>query len=111
MGFQTLQAGIDFPSNFEKDNFDSRRTTGNNQFNPDSLITGGELEQGFTYTNSRRVWFSRADYLDAVHGRESRNGLLWDVQSIIDFAPRRSILGRIQIGEGGTDEGRPSFTR
>lgn len=41
-------------SGFENDNFTSRRTTGHNLFDPDSLITGEESDQGLTYNNSHR---------------------------------------------------------
>lgn len=39
---------------FGKDNFTSRRTTGHNLYDPESLITGAEVEAGFTYENSER---------------------------------------------------------
>jgi hypothetical protein len=55
-------SGIDFPGLFESDNFTSRRTTGNNLHDPESLITGGEAALGFTYTNSRRNWVDEWDY-------------------------------------------------
>ena len=60
--------GIDFPSLFDNDNFKSRRTTGHNMFDPESLISGKEIEQGFTYTNSRRNWYSEEHYRHAVYG-------------------------------------------
>ncbi len=41
-------------TSFEKDNFTSRRTTGHNLFDPDSLITGEETAAGLTYANSSR---------------------------------------------------------
>lgn len=41
-------------TSFDKDNFTSRRTTGHNLFDPESLITGAEEEKGFTYLNSHR---------------------------------------------------------
>ena len=40
--------GVDFPSLFDKDNFTLRRTTGHNMHDPESFITGRELEQGLT---------------------------------------------------------------
>ena len=43
-------------ANFEGDNFTSRRTTGHNLFDPESLITGEEEAKGFTYLNSRRQY-------------------------------------------------------
>lgn len=50
-GIQTVEP---VKTSFEKDNFTSRRTTGHNLFDPDSLITGEEAEAGLTYTNSSR---------------------------------------------------------
>ena len=52
------QPGIDFAGNFEKDNFASRRTTGNNMYDPESLITGAELAAGLTYKNSGQAMVS-----------------------------------------------------
>jgi hypothetical protein len=60
--------GIDFPSFFDKDNFTSRRTTGHNMHDPESFITGKELAEGHTYTNSRRSWANKEHYLAAVVG-------------------------------------------
>lgn len=76
-----LFAGIDFPDAFSKDNFDSRRTTGNNLYDPESLITGAELEEGLTYTNSRRRFAARLHYIAAVNG-------LYTVVGIAVFSPR-----------------------
>jgi len=39
-------AGRDFECLFEQDNFAPRRTTGNNLYDPESLITGAELARG-----------------------------------------------------------------
>ena len=55
-------------SYFDSDNFDSRRTTGHNMFDPESFITGAELAQGFTYKNSHRVFNSQATYDAVVSG-------------------------------------------
>ena len=74
-------AGRDFPSLFEKDNFKSRRTTGHNMLDPESLITGAEIEAGFTYANSARDWLSPIDYYRACHGRIP-------VDQILILAPR-----------------------
>jgi hypothetical protein len=41
---------------FEQENFASRRTTGHNLFDPESLLTGAEEQAGFTYLNSRRKY-------------------------------------------------------
>jgi hypothetical protein len=69
-------AGIDFPSMFESDNFVSRRTTGHNMFDPESLISGAEIARGFTYTNSKRAWQSEAHYRSAVMGDIDTNAIL-----------------------------------
>jgi len=56
-------------SYFERDNFTSRRTTGNNMFDPESLLTGGEGTDGLDYDNSTRDYPSQGTYDDIVHGR------------------------------------------
>jgi hypothetical protein len=61
-----MQVSVNFPSQFDKDNFTSRRTTGHNLYDPEALITGKEIAQGFTYKNSTRKWASESHYLDAV---------------------------------------------
>ena len=43
---------------FAQDNFSTRRTTGHNMLDPESLITGAELAAGFTYKNSHRAFDS-----------------------------------------------------
>lgn len=50
---------------FAQDNFSTRRTTGHNMLDPESLITGAELAQGFTYSNSHRVYPGQHTY-DAI---------------------------------------------
>ena len=42
-----MLVGIDFPSLFTHDNFTSRRTTGCNLYDPESLLTGFEIGAGF----------------------------------------------------------------
>jgi hypothetical protein len=74
-------AGLNFPSLFDNDNFTLRRTTGHNMYDPESLITGAEIDSGMTYTNSARNWSSEKDYLAAVAGEMS-------VDSILVLAPR-----------------------
>ena len=63
-----MRAGVDFPSFFEQDNYTVRHTTGHNMFDPESFITGEELEAGFTYSNSARNWDSENTYKAAVRG-------------------------------------------
>jgi hypothetical protein len=74
-------AGIDFPSRFTADNFTSRRTTGHNMYDPDSLITGEEIARGMTYTNSTRSWRNEEHYIQAISGELSP-------EEIAESAPR-----------------------
>lgn len=53
---------------FETDNFTTRRTTGHNMLDPESLITGDELARGFTYQNSHRDYPGQATYDAIVSG-------------------------------------------
>ena len=53
---------------FSGDNFKTRRTTGHNMLDPESLMTGEELEKGFTYENSHRVFRNQAHYDATVSG-------------------------------------------
>ncbi len=79
-----LASGSTYKNVFADDNFASRRTTGHNGYDPESLITGAEVAAGLTYYNPR-VWPSIHDYLDAVEG-------YIDVNEVIALAPRRSLL-------------------
>jgi hypothetical protein len=63
-----MQAGVDFPSLFAQDNFTSRRTTGHNIYDPESLITGAEVAEGLSYDNSHREWMAEHMYLEACSG-------------------------------------------
>lgn len=74
-------AGIDFPSLFDGDNFTSRRTTGHNLYDPESLLTGAEAYAGCDYGNSFRNWSSEDVYLSACEGKIP-------VDEIPDVAPR-----------------------
>jgi len=74
--------GIDFPSFFDADNFTTRRTTGHNMYDPESLITGAEVEKGFTYTNSKRNFRDYNHYVAAVIGDLTP-------EQIAEQAPRR----------------------
>ena len=73
--------GTDFPSKFDHDNFVSRRTTGHNMFDPESLISGKEIAEGLTYRNSTRSWWNQEHYLSAVQGD-------FTTEQILEFAPR-----------------------
>lgn len=82
---KTLFAGRDFPSFFEDDLFSLRRSgtafAAGNPYDPESLLTGGEIQNGLTYTNSRRNWPDEATYLEAVGGGMTR-------EEILRIAPR-----------------------
>jgi hypothetical protein len=83
-------AGVDFPSLFVKDNFTSRRTTGHNLLDPDSLISGAEIAAGLTYHNSSRNWNDHAHYIAACSGQIT-------TEQVLASAPRihLSILRRL----------------
>lgn len=53
---------------FAKDNFASRRTTGHNLYDPESLITGREVSLGLTYSNSHRDHLNEEHFIAAVDG-------------------------------------------
>lgn len=69
---ETLIAGKDFPSRFERDLFTERRSgtcyTSGNPYDPEGLLTGEEDNAGMDYDNSRRGWASEEDYNRAVGG-------------------------------------------
>jgi hypothetical protein len=89
-------AGIDFPSSFTKDNFKSRRTTGHNLHDPESLITGADIAAGFTYTNSARDWGSQQEYTIAVLGHLT-------CEQIVCRAPRVLLTKPAHINSLTTD--------
>ena len=66
---------------FEKDNFESRRSTGNNMYDPESLLTGAEIERGLTYYD-KRVWTSPEVERLAIEGK-------MPIALIPTIAPRR----------------------
>jgi hypothetical protein len=65
---------------FGGDNFATRRTTGHNMYDPDSLLTGAEIARGFDYTDPR-VYESQELYDRMVSGAIP-------VESIPALAPR-----------------------
>jgi hypothetical protein len=67
---------VDVVTSFEEDNFTSRRTTGHNLFDPDSLLTGGEEAQGLTYDNSSRVFPSAEVREQAIRGEISQADII-----------------------------------
>lgn len=75
-------AGQHFPSLFDGDNFTSRRTTGHNWLDPESVITGKEVYAGFTANNSARNWANERHYHLAASG-------ILTVDEIVRTAPRR----------------------
>lgn len=66
---------------FENDNFASRRTTGNNMYDPESLLTGAEIERGLTYYD-KRVWPAPEVERLAIEGK-------MPIALIPTIAPRR----------------------
>ncbi len=72
---------------FSGDNFTSRRTTGHNMYDPNSLMTGEEASKGMTYTNSKRLFPTLEQELAAIDGR-------MEVDEILKVAPRVFIDGR-----------------
>lgn len=96
-----LFAGIDFPSRFEQDNFTLRRTTGHNMFDPESLISGAEIQAGMTFTNSKRSWVSEAHYLKAVTGNLNTDEVLLTAPRVCmmpgcDHSPKVIIPNRLE---------------
>ena len=63
-------------TSFEKDNFTSRRTTGHNLFDPDSLITGEESEKGLTYANSSRKFPDAETREKVIRGEVSQTDVV-----------------------------------
>lgn len=76
--------GVSAEAFFSKDQFALRRSNSgsDNPYDPDSLLTGLEIEQGFDYDNSYRVFPSQAVLDLAVAGDLS-------TAAIIALAPRR----------------------
>ena len=69
-------------SKFENDNFTSRRTTGHNMFDPESLMSGEEETQGMTYLNSHRLFPDAKSEDDAITGKIGTD-------EVLRIAPRR----------------------
>ncbi len=88
MEYIQLSDGTTQPSLFSQDNFANRRTTGHNLYDPESLLTGAEIEQGLDYTNSHRVWSSYETYKDACNGE-------FTPELIAEIAPRKRILNNV----------------
>lgn len=76
--------GKDFPNVFSQDLFPARRMPSGNPYDPESLLTGAEVEAGMTYTNSRRAWATEAEYHRAVQGEMT-------TEEILEAAPRVRI--------------------
>lgn len=70
---------------FERDNFRSRRTTGHNLYDPESLLTGAEVAAGLDYGHPRQ-WPDSKTYDRAVSGQIAP-------ERIPDIAPRRFSRG------------------
>jgi len=80
---------------FGKDNFTSRRTTGNNMFDPEALITEGESAAGFTYDNSHRDWASEDVYYAAVHGTIPADGVPAIAPRVFNDTARQQRAGQL----------------
>lgn len=76
-----IQQKRDFCGYFVADNYSVRHTTGHNMFDPDSFITGEELDLGLTYSNSARAFPDFKAYHDAVTGA-------YTPKEIAEFFPR-----------------------
>ena len=63
-------------TSFDKDNFTSRRTTGHNLFDPDSLLSGAEEAAGLTYANSSRKFPDNATREAVIRGEVSQDDVL-----------------------------------
>jgi hypothetical protein len=79
----------DIQTLFTEDNFAARRTTGNNLFDPESLLTGKEEAEGLTYLD-KRVYPSQEIYEKICAGEIP-------VSDVPNLAPRRrsSLAQRI----------------
>jgi hypothetical protein len=104
-------AGIDFLSLFDKDNFTLRRTTGHNMFDPESLISSAEINNGMDFKNSRRAWKSEAHYTHAVTGTINTSEILRSAPRVFlipgcppsaEMPSRLEAMYALQM-EGGTD--------
>lgn len=78
-----ISDGTTQKSLFVTDNFTSRRTTGNNLYDPESLLTGAEIERGLDYSTPR-IWSSYEVYKDACEGK-------FTPEVIAEIAPRTNL--------------------
>ena len=58
-----------------------RKIAGVGLYDPESLISGKEIAEGFTYSNSYRSWPDEVTFQAAVHGELSP-------ETILEIAPR-----------------------
>ena len=56
---------------FSQDNYALRHSTGHNMHDPESLLTGKEIADGWTYENSHRIYPDIETYNRAVSGEMS----------------------------------------
>lgn len=79
-GIQTIDTQTAKPvtaaKDFATDNFTSRRTTGHNLFDSDSLITGEESAAGLTYANSSRKFPDVETKERAIRGEISQDEII-----------------------------------
>lgn len=66
------------PIDFTRDQFALRRSNvgSGNPYDPNSLITGAEIQRGFTYLNSTRRYISPGFRTSAQLGHESTDAIL-----------------------------------
>ena len=84
---------------FAEDNFASRRTTGHNLYDPESLLTGAEIEAGLGYKDPR-VWPSYVTYIKACNGEFTSEQIasIAPRQKMKDILPLRSaVLSEVSV--------------
>jgi hypothetical protein len=58
-----IQEGVDFVGKFDDhSHYEEQHQPGFCPFDPESVITGAEIQEGFTFTNSKRIYSNLAWY-------------------------------------------------
>ncbi len=93
-----LQNGNTEKSLFTEDNFASRRTTGLNMYDPESLLTGAEENAGFGYRDPR-VWPSYDTYVKACEGAFTSEDIanIAPIQKLKDILPLMALHRDLKI--------------
>lgn len=91
----TLIDGAEVPNPFSTDQIALRRNNSGsgNPYDPESLLTGREIEQGFTYDNSRRSWASESAFKSAMAGNMTTSQVLL-------YGPRVPVSTERSLKEG-----------